>query len=113
VAEIARDIRLAAYDKTLRTAFREVAVALAVRASLGERLAAQQALVAATDRCTALAQARFKAEPDSYLAVLDAQRSLYAAQQALIGLQLAEQANRVTLFKVLGRGWREDAAAAG
>lgn len=113
VAEINRNIRMAAYDKTLQTAFREVADALAVRASLGERLAAQQALVAATERSSTLAQARFQAGADSYLAVLDAQRSLYAAQQSLIGLQLAEQANRVTLFKVLGGGWRDNAAQAG
>jgi len=104
-AEVTRDIRLASYDKTVQTAFREVADALAVRATLGARLNAQQALVQATQRSLQLAQARNRSGADSYLTVLDAQRSHYAAQQALINLQLAEQSNRVTLFKVLGGGW--------
>jgi multidrug efflux system outer membrane protein len=36
--------------------------------------------------------------------VLDAQRELYVAQQDLIAVRLAEQTNRVTLYKVLGGG---------
>ncbi|MNU08060.1 Outer membrane protein OprM precursor [compost metagenome] len=52
----------------------------------------------------ALSEARFKAGADNYLTVLDAQRSLYAAQQTLLSLQLAEQTNRITLYKVLGGG---------
>ena len=103
-AEITRDIRVASYDKAIQTAFREVADALAVRASLAERLSAQQALVGAYQQSLTLADARYKAGADTYLAVLDAQRSLYAAQQALIALQLTEQSNRVTLYKVLGGG---------
>lgn len=104
LAELTREQRLAAYDKAVQTAFREVADALSVRASLAERLAAQRALVEATQQTLTLAEARFKAGADTYLAVLDAQRSLYAAQQALITLELAEQANRVTLYKVLVGG---------
>jgi len=102
VAELARDEQLATYDKTLQTAFREVADALAVRATLGERLAAQQALVDAQDRTLALAQARHDQGAESYLSVLDAQRSLFTAQQDLISLKLAEQGNRVTLYEALG-----------
>ena len=49
-----------------------------------------------------MSNARFKAGVDNYLAVLDAQRSLYAAQQTLIALRLSEQLNRVTLWKALG-----------
>ena len=60
-------------------------------------------------RC--VAQALFKGGGGSYLEVLDAQRALYAAQQTLIGLQLTDQANRVTLYKVLGGGWQAQAAA--
>jgi outer membrane protein TolC len=67
-------------------------------------LAAQQALVAANQRAYEMAQARFQAGADTYLAALDAQRSLFSAQQALITLRLTEQANRVTLYKVLGGG---------
>ena len=53
--------------------------------------------------------ARFKAGADSYLTVLTAQRSLYAAEQALISLQLSDANNRITLYKVLGGGWQPDA----
>ena len=69
-----------------------------------KRLAAQTSLLEATQQTFTLSDARFKAGVDNYLTVLDAQRSLYAAQQTLIGLQLAEQANRITLYKVLGGG---------
>ncbi|MDT7838042.1 efflux transporter outer membrane subunit [Aquabacterium sp. OR-4] len=111
-AELARDSQLAAYDKTLQTAFREVADALAVRQSLAERLAAQQALVAAYAKALSLSQARQRNGVDTALDVLDAQRSLFAARQALISLQLLEQGNRITLFKVLGGGWADATAAA-
>lgn len=103
-AEATRDIRRATYDKTVQTAFREVADALSVRASLAERLDAQRALVQAWTRSLTLAEARFRAGADSWLTVLDAQRSLHAAQQALITLELTEQSNRITLYKVLGGG---------
>ncbi|HVR53480.1 MAG TPA: efflux transporter outer membrane subunit [Pseudorhodoferax sp.] len=109
-AEVQRDIQLAGYEKTLQTAFREVADALAERRTLAERLDAQRALVAASTRSFELAQALFKGGGGSYLEVLDAQRALYAAQQTLIGLQLTDQANRVTLYKVLGGGWSPEAA---
>lgn len=111
-AEVARDIQLATYEKTVQTAFSEVADALSVRASLNERLAAQQALVSAWQRSHALSQARFRGGADSHLEVLTAQRSLYSAQQGLISLQLADLSNRITLFKVLGGGWQADATQA-
>ena len=104
-AETARDTALAQYDKAVQTAFREVADALAERATLAERLQAQQSLQAATLKALQLSEARYRLGADSYLPVLDAQRALYSAQQTLIGLALAEQANRITLYKVLGGRW--------
>jgi len=105
VAEVARDTALAQYEKAIQTAFREVADALAERATLDERLTAQRSLVQASQRALELSDARFRLGADSYLAVLDAQRSLYTAQQGEITLQLAEQLNRTTLYKVLGGQW--------
>ncbi|MBS0508140.1 MAG: TolC family protein [Proteobacteria bacterium] len=105
VAEVTRDQAVAQYEKTIQTAFREVADALAERATLDDRLAAQDSLIAATRRALELSDARFRLGADNYLTVLDAQRSLYAAQQAEITLQLAEQINRITLYKVLGGQW--------
>lgn len=107
-AEVSRDIALATYDKTVQTAFGEVADALAVRATLSERLAAQQELYVSTTRQLQLAQAKYSAGSTTMLDVLDAQRSLYAAQQSMITLLLAEQSNRITLYKVLGGGWKNN-----
>jgi len=101
-AQASRDIQIASYEKTVQTAFKEVADALATRQSLTERLRAQQALVQAYETSLQLATERQRLGSESPLAVLDAQRSLYTAQQGLIALQLVEQGNRLTLFKALG-----------
>lgn len=117
ISEVARDTAVAQYEKTVQVAFREVSDALADRATLDERLDAQRSLVDATRKALELSDARYRLGADNYLTVLDAQRSLYTAQQTQITLQLAEQANRITLYKVLGGQWtdgeleREDVAA--
>jgi len=106
-AERERDIQLATYEKTLQSAFREVADALAERSTLRERMAAQQALTEATGKSYQLADALYHNGASSYLDALDAQRELYAARQNLISLQLTEQSNRIALYKVLGGGIAE------
>jgi multidrug efflux system outer membrane protein len=104
VSEADRQIALAQYEKTLQAAFREVADALATRATLSEQLAAQQSLTDATGRRYDLSDVLYKNGASSYLDVLDAQRSLYTARQNLIGLRLTEQLNRVALYRALGGG---------
>lgn len=104
VAEADREIALARYEKAIQEAFREVADALAERGTLGDQLAAQEALVEAAAVTHRLSDARYRGGVDSYLAVLDAQRALYAAQQNLITVRQARLANRVTLYRVLGGG---------
>lgn len=103
-AKAERAIALATYEKTLQTAFREVADALAVRATMDEQLSARQALVAANQKSYDLSTALFRNGGSSYLDVLTAQRSLYAARQDAITLRLAEQGNRIALYKALGGG---------
>ena len=103
-AKADRDILLAQYDKAIQTAFREVADALVMRGSLMDQLEAQEALVDAAAAAYRLSDARYQSGIDSYLAVLDSQRALYAAQQGLISIRLARLANLVTLYKVLGGG---------
>jgi outer membrane protein, multidrug efflux system len=99
-----REIAIAQYEKAIQTGFREVADALAQRGTIEEQVSAQRALVDATSEAYRLAEARYQHGIDSYLTVLDAQRSQYAAQQALIGLRLERLTNLVTLYKVLGGG---------
>lgn len=102
VAQANQRIAVSQYEKTVQTAFKEVADSLADREQWGQRLGAQTGMVQATQKAFDLSEARFQAGVDNYLTVLDAQRSLYAAQQTLISLRLAEQVNRVTLWKALG-----------
>jgi len=111
IAKVDRDIAVAQYEKSIQSAFRDVADALAQRATLGQQVASQQRLVAQTQDALRLAEARFRQGLDDRLATLDAQRSLYAAQQGLIAARLAQQVNRVTLYKALGGGSTTGAAA--
>ena len=106
VAEIQRDIQIAQYEKAIQSAFREVADALAERATLAEQLDARRSLVAAAKKSFELSEARYKGGVDSYLNLLDAQRSLYGAELELIGTRLADATNRVALYKALGGGWQ-------
>lgn len=106
VVEVQRDINVAQYEKAIQRAFREVADALAERITLAEQLDARRRLAEATESGFRLSEARYKGGVDSYLGLLDAQRTQYAAALDLIGVRLAEAANRVTLYKVLGGGWK-------
>jgi multidrug efflux system outer membrane protein len=107
VAEVDRDIAVARYEKTIQTAFREVADALAQRGTIDDQVAAQQSLTDATAASYHLSQARYEKGVDSYLNELDAQRSLYSAQQGLITSRLTRLLNLVTLYKVVGGGAAE------
>jgi multidrug efflux system outer membrane protein len=104
VTKVDKEIAVAQYEKAIQGAFREVADALAQRGTLGDQLAAQQSLLEATAKTYKLSNARYEKGIDIYLNVLDAQRSLYAAQQGLIAIRLAQLANQVRLYAVLGGG---------
>lgn len=110
ISQVNRDIALAQYERAIQTAFREVADALAGRATLGEQLRAQQAQAQAEEVRSRLADLRYRNGAASYLDVLDAQRSLFAARQAVVQVQLQQAQNLVTLYKVLGGGWTDPAA---
>jgi multidrug efflux system outer membrane protein len=103
-SKLDRDIAVARYEKAIQQAFAEVQNALTLQTTLVAQRNAQEALVQALETTHRLSDARFEAGLDSYLAVLVAQRALFAAQQGLVAVRLAEQANRVTLYKVLGGG---------
>ena len=105
VAKVGRDTAIAQYEKAIQVAFREVADALAGRATLGEQLAAQELQAKAEAERFRLAELRYKNGVSSYLDVLDAQRSLFATQQALAQSRLAQQQNQVALYKALGGGY--------
>ncbi|GAA4490134.1 efflux transporter outer membrane subunit [Gluconacetobacter tumulicola] len=105
VAKARRKEEIARYEKTIQTAFREVADALAGRDTYLKQLHAQDALIASNDRQYHLAITRFQAGYDPYLTTLVAQRDLYTARLGGITTQLQTLANSVTLYKALGGGW--------
>jgi multidrug efflux system outer membrane protein len=103
-AKAQRDISIANYEKSIQTAFREVADALAERGTISEQLEAQQTLTAAAADSLRLSTARFQQGSDTYLNVLIAERALYSARQTLVATELAKATNLVTLYAALGGG---------
>ena len=107
VAELRKEASIVRYEKTIQSAFREVADALAAQKWLAEQVAAQKAYVEASQQYYDLAGSRYMEGIDSFLTQLDAQRSLFEARQTYVLLRLAQQNNQVNLFKALGGGWKE------
>ncbi len=109
-ARAGRDIAVAQYERSIQTAFREVADALAGQSTFSEQLRAQRAVAEAEADRFNLADLRYKNGAASYLELLDAQRALFQAQQAAVQANLQRLQNQVTLYSVLGGGWTEPAA---
>lgn len=106
-AKAGRDIAVAQYEKSIQSAFREVADALAGQATYGEQLRAQRAVAEAETERFNLSDLRYRSGASSYLDLLDAQRSLFTAQQGAVQANLARLQNQVTLYRVLGGGWTQ------
>ena len=104
VSEVDQELAITNYEGTIQSAFRDVADALARYGTIGEQMAAQESLVNATRETYRLSNARYEKGVDIYLNVLDAQRSLYAAQQVLILTRLTQLSNQVQLYAALGGG---------
>lgn len=104
VAEANEQIALADYELTIQNAFREVADALAGRRYLAEQVAAQERGTRAQREIAELARIRYREGVVRYLEVLDAERNLFAAEQALLSLRRAQADNLVTLYVALGGG---------
>jgi outer membrane protein, multidrug efflux system len=103
-AQASRRVAIATYERTLQTAFREVADALATRGTIGEQVAARTARAEAASVAARLADARYRAGVDSFLTSLDAQRTAYAAEQDLVTTRAARATNLVALYRTLGGG---------
>ncbi len=104
VARAREEMAVANYERTVQEAFREVADALAGRRYLTEQVAAQERNTAAQRRISELAAIRYREGVTGYLQVLDAERNLFAAEQALLQLRRAEAENLVRLYLALGGG---------
>lgn len=107
-SEIQKDIHIARYEKTIQTAFQEVADGLIERSTYKQQLAAHDELVKTSEEYYALADRRFNEGIDNQLTRLDAQRLLFNAQQQRISTQFAQLASEINLYKALGGGYQED-----
>ncbi len=105
LAQVQRDVAIAQYERAIQTAFREVADALAGRATLSDQLSALQAQARAEEARLKLAELRYRGGVATFLDLLDAQRSLYLVQQSVLQVQATRLQNQVALYRALGGGW--------
>lgn len=103
-AKASQQAAVATYEKTIQTAFREVADALAQRGTIDEQVSAQTARANAAQVAAKLSDARYRAGVDSFLVALDAQRTAYAAEQQLVTTRTIRSSNLVELYRALGGG---------
>jgi multidrug efflux system outer membrane protein len=107
-AKAQRDIAVANYEKSIQTAFREVADGLVARATYDAQVESLNRLVAAQQRRLVLSKLRYETGVDSYLTLLTAQTDLNTARLSRVSASLDRLSNLVTLYQSLGGGWEEN-----
>lgn len=110
LAEVRTNLAIASYEKTIQTAFREVADALVARGAFEDQIVTQQQFVEATADRLRLADLRYRNGVASSLDVLDAERDLFNAQQSLIQTRQQRLSNAIDLYRSLGGGMVERTA---
>lgn len=101
-AKVGRDIAVAQYEKAVQSAFKDTADALAGLGTWRDQVAAQTRQRDAARDIARLTALRYENGAASLLERLDAERNVLSAEQALLQAQLAEQSNRVALFRAMG-----------
>lgn len=107
LAKVRQEIAVVQYEQAIQTAFREVSDALVAADTLKREEIARLALVETSARTLRLSEARYRAGVDDHLRYLDAQRSDFSNQMALIENTTQRQIALAGLFRVLGGGWLE------
>lgn len=102
-----REELLAGYRAAVVAAFGDVATALDAVAGLDRQRDAQAEELRQAQRAFTLAQSRYKAGAETLLVLLDAQRALYAAQDAAVQLKAQRLQASVALYRALGGGWAQ------
>jgi len=97
-----REASLAAYQKAIQTAFREVSDALARRGTIDAEMQADQLNATAAEDTLTLETARYRQGIDPYLGTLDAQRNFYNARRTQVNIRLTRARNLVDLYQTLG-----------
>jgi len=106
LATVRKNIQVAEYEKAIQTAFSEVNDVLGQRIQLDDQIVAQTKVTDAERERLRLATRRYDKGISNYLELLDAQRSLFDSEQALVQLKQLALTNRINLFKVLGGEWK-------
>ena len=106
-ADVQKRIEIANYEKAIQSAFRDVADGLAGKGTLDAQIRSETQRVDASRNAYRLAEQRLNSGEDDNLALLDAQRTLYGSQQALVRSKLVRLSNLINLYKALGGGWTE------
>ena len=106
VARVSEQLEVAAYEKAIQSAFREVADALVGVDSYARQITLEQALIETQQRRLELATLRYRQGEDTYLNELAAQQDLYSAQQGLLQAQFNRLSSKVSLYQALGGGWK-------
>jgi NodT family efflux transporter outer membrane factor (OMF) lipoprotein len=96
---------LAKYEKTVLTAFEEVENGLVLYAKEQVRRRSLQDAVASSLKSLETANKLYANGLADFLRVLDSERSLYQAQDALVQSDRTISANLISLYKSLGGGW--------
>lgn len=96
---------LAAYEASILTALEQVENALTGYAEESVRREALKAAARAARSSADLAERKYDAGLIDFLAVLDAQRSRFSAEDQLAQSEGAVTSNLVRLYKALGGGW--------
>jgi multidrug efflux system outer membrane protein len=105
-AKAGQQLQVAAYEKAIQTAFREVADALVGVDSYARQITLEQLLIATEQRRLELATLRYRQGEDTYLNELAAQQDLYSAQTGLLQAQFNRLSSKVSLYQALGGGWK-------
>ena len=102
MAQVRKESSIIEYEKTIQTAFTEVADALVARSTLQKQLASQERLASSSEQTLRLAELRYRGGVDSHLRYLDAQRQDFSNQLAVLDTWAALQNSRIALYKALG-----------
>ena len=98
---------LATYVNTALTAYAEVETALAAEAYLADRVVHLTTSVEQARAAERLADERYRTGLDTYITVLDSQRSAFQAESQLIAARRLRLENRVDLYLALGGGFEQ------
>ena len=107
LAEIRQQMSVVNYEQKIQTAFKEVADALSLRSTIAAQIEAQRRYLNSLRITQHRANVLYGNGAVSFIEILDTERALFSAQQALVDLEFDQQLNEITLFAALGGGWIE------